>query len=388
MNKEILTRLAGEFGTPCYIFDTDEFERRAGKVREAFGEKTGLCFSIKANPFMLKKLPSVFSHIEVCSPGELTICEKTGADMKKVIFSGVNKTYEDVERAVCDGVGLFTAESKLHMEYINKCALSHNKTVPVILRVSNGSQFGMDEADVFDIIKSRSAYPGCDIIGLHYFTGTQKKKAKLIGKELDYLDELICRLKDEFSFETKHVEYGTGLATDYFSDPTDGIDMSLLEEVSVHIRNFSEKYNLTVEMGRFFAVSCGTYLTRVMDIKKTHDINYAICDGGIHHIKYDGQTMAMQVPFMTVLTDEKREAGFWSLCGSLCTTADVLVRKAELPQLELGDVIAFHRVGAYSVMEGISLLLSRKLPRVVLYSEKDGAVMVRDFYDTDILNTP
>jgi diaminopimelate decarboxylase len=123
MKKETLLSLANSLPTPAYVFDTDLFRQRAALVREAFGEKTGLCFSIKANPFLLAELPEIFDKIEVCSPGELTICEKTDADMAKVIFSGVNKTAPDVRRAMDDQVGTFTAESLMHVRLINEAAL-------------------------------------------------------------------------------------------------------------------------------------------------------------------------------------------------------------------------------------------------------------------------
>ena len=96
MTEMQLKTLAQQVQTPAYVFHLDEFRCRAERVKQAFGDKTGLCFSIKANPFLLAALPDVFDKIEVCSPGELTICEKTGADMGMVIFSGVNKTAADV----------------------------------------------------------------------------------------------------------------------------------------------------------------------------------------------------------------------------------------------------------------------------------------------------
>lgn len=127
MNKTILEEAARRFGTPCYVISGDDFARRANAVKEAFGENTGLCYSIKANPFLLKYLPDAFSYIEVCSPGELSICEELSVPMSKVIFSGVNKTERDVERAWNDGVGLFTAESLLHVRLINARAKERRK---------------------------------------------------------------------------------------------------------------------------------------------------------------------------------------------------------------------------------------------------------------------
>ena len=76
MDKLTLTQQALQIATPGYIFDLDLFRDRVKLVRRAFGEKVGLCFSIKANPFLLKYLPEEFDRIEVCSPGELSVCDE------------------------------------------------------------------------------------------------------------------------------------------------------------------------------------------------------------------------------------------------------------------------------------------------------------------------
>ncbi len=387
MEKEILKNAALTLGTPCYIFDTDVFAKRAAAVKNAFGDRVGLCYSIKANPFLLAALPEEFSYIEVCSPGELSICENVGAPLDKIIFSGVNKTEEDIARAYADGVAIFTAESRLHAELINDCAVKNGGRVKLILRLAHGSQFGMDKSDLLDIIDRREQFAGVEIIGLHYFTGTQKTKVRTIEKELALLDELCAELENEHGYKPSHIEYGTGLAVEYYKDFTESTDIALLEEASSVIRPFAEKYPLTVEMGRFFAAECGNYLTKVMDIKTTNDIKYVICDGGINHVNYYGQNMAMKVPPIEVL-DKNGEESDYCLCGSLCTTADILVRKATLPTLERGDIIAFSKCGAYSVAEGIAAFLSRDMPAVALFSEKDGLVSQRGHVATHPLNTP
>jgi len=390
MDKAMLTALAAQVHTPAYVFDTDLFRQRAEMVRKAFGPKTGLCFSIKANPFLLKNLPDVFDKIEVCSPGELTICEKTGADMRKVIFSGVNKTRADVERAMDDGAGVFTAESRLHMDLIHESAMARGLCVPVLLRLTAGSQFGMDEEDVMDLIRRRSEFAGVRIVGLHYFSGTQKRKAALIEKELDRAMAFIARVKDECGFALERLEYGTGLAVDYFADNADEMEGARLEAIAPKIRETAEKIELTIEMGRFFAAPCGFYFTRVMDVKTNEGVNYAIVDGGLNQLKYDGQIQGMQIPQLTHLKASEASGAPlpWTLCGSLCTTADVLARNAELTGLETGDVLVFHRTGAYSVMEGMAVFLSREMPEVHMQSEAEGLVKVREQILTDVFNTP
>lgn len=393
MNTDTLRKLSQQLATPSYVFDLDEFEKRADLVRKYFGDNVGLCFSIKANPFLLGRLPDTFDKIEVCSPGELTVCEKTGVDMSKIIFSGVNKTEKDVHRAADDEVGTFTAESILHVEMINNEGLSRNKVYPVLLRVTDvkgGSQFGMEETQVLDIIKKRDEYKGIEIVGIHYFTGTQKKKAKPIIRELDYISEFIDRVKAELNFTIERVEYGTGLAVDYFDDSADALEEERLASISDSIRALSDKAALTVEMGRFFAATCGYYLTKVIDVKTNYDINYAIVDGGLNQLKYDGQLQGMQIPKIIHLKNNSTSEGEkpWTLCGSLCTTADVLSRNAVFDSLSIGDILVFCRTGAYSVTEGMAVFLSREMPVVSVYSAESGLTVIREMLYSDVFNTP
>lgn len=386
--KDWMLRIA----TPSYVFNTDVFRDQVNLVKNAFGIHTGICFSIKANPFLLKYLPESFDKIEVCSPGELTICEKTGIDMGKVIFSGVNKTKADIERAMDDRVGLFTIESYLHLELINNSAIERGRVVPVLVRLTAGSQFGMDEKDVLYIIDHRQDYKGIVIVGLHYFSGTQKRKPAAIEKELDYLLCFVERVQQEYHFKLERLEYGTGLAVDYFIPDAQEQEKSRLDAVAGKIREVAEKISLTVEMGRFFAASCGFYFTKVMDVKTNADVNYAIVDGGLNQLKYDGQIQGMQIPEITHLKAERiassEASKKWTLCGSLCTTADILARNVEFADLAIGDVLVFGRTGAYSAMEGMSIFLSREMPEIYCYSRGDGLIKLREMVYTDQFNMP
>lgn len=384
-----LKNLAGQLETAAYVFDLDAFAHRAQQVREAFGPETGLCFSIKANPFLLCGLPAVFDKVEVCSPGELTICEKTGVDMKKVIFSGVNKGAEDVGRAMDDGVGVFTAESLRHVELIHDAAVQRGIQVPVLLRLTGGSQFGMDEEDVKAVIANREAYPGIRIQGLHYFTGTQKTKPAVIEKELRCLEDFVTQVEQTLSFSLTHVEYGAGLAVDYFNPAAEESELARLNAVAPSIRALAAKVNLTVEMGRFFAAPCGYYFTQVADVKINCGVRYAIVDGGLHQLKYDGQLYGMQIPMLLHVKSQESAGDLekWTLCGSLCTTADVLAKNVPLHNLEIGDILVFKRTGAYSAMEGMSIFLSRDMPVIATYSQAQGLIIRRQRILTDQFNT-
>lgn len=387
MNSEALQEIAASFATPAFIFDADEFGKRARNVKGAIGG-AALCYSIKANPFLLACLPEEIDRVEVCSPGELAICRRVGVDPSTVVYSGVNKGSGDIAEAIEYGAELLTAESLRQLGLINAAALAAGKRVRVALRLTSGNQFGMDSEALKRAAAERGSYEGVDIVAIHYYSGTQKKKLAAVEKELAELEELADTLEERFGLSGISLEYGPGLPADYFGDDSEGRDMAVLAEAGAMIAAVAARRSVTVEFGRFLASPCGTYLTAAADIKNNNGENFVICDGGINHLKYYGQTMAMQTPPITLLGDHGERTEDYTLCGSLCTTADILVRKVTLPALSVGDVLAFGRCGAYSVTEGIGLFLSRQLPRIVLHSERGGNRLLRDFYGTDILNSP
>ena len=144
-------------------------------------------------------------------------------------------------------------------------------------------------------------------------------------------------------------------------------------------------------MGRFFVSECGSYITKVMDTKNNADTNYVILDGGINHLAYLGQIMGMKIPVIDIISKSNNlPETEQTLCGSLCTTADVLVRKINLPKLETGDILAFKNCGAYSITEGMNLFLSRTMPKVILIeydvSNKVQVTVARDFLESSSLN--
>lgn len=389
-----INKLCTDICSPAYIFSEDDFDARATLVKNTFGENVDLCFSIKANPFLLNVMPKSFSKVEVCSPGELDVCKSLGVSPEMIIFSGVNKSEEEVRLALQYGVRNITAESRRHVEYINSCALEMNIKCDLLLRLSEESQFGIDGQELLEYIKNRDKYEGFKIVGIHYFTGTQKRRPSAIVKEIDKFMAYIDKVESETDYKIEKIEYGTGLAVDYFREDALQEEKSRIEEIAPKIQELAKKAELTVEMGRFFAAPCGYYFTEVMDTKVNNGVHYAILDGGIHQVKYDGQTQGMQIPEITHVKRNlsKDETGKgsnkWTLCGSLCTTADVIARSAEFIDLQCGDVLIFHRTGAYSMDEGISLLLSRDMPSVYILDKTNELRKVRSRVDTYKYHVP
>ena len=364
--------------TPSYIWDTDVLRAHVENMKNIVCDTAGLCYAMKANPFLITEFKDMVDKIEVCSPGELQICMKHKIPGSKIIFSGVNKTKEDVEAAFEYGVAVMTIESRKHFLLIREYCEKHKVQADVYLRLTSGSQFGMDAKEIEKNIAERENYQYIHICGIHFFSGTQKKKTDKHKQELDELDAFMLKQQKEYGLSNLTLEYGAGLAAPYFEGEDFDRPYKDLEELAEYIKQKNASYRPVLELGRFFAYSCGVYLTKVEEVKCNKGHSYVLVDGGIHQLNYYGQNMAMRIPKMELLSDnESGGTQECTICGSLCTVADVLVRKWSGPLPKEGDVFAFYNAGSYSVTEAPALFLSRKLPAVYRYGEENKIEVLR-----------
>ena len=402
-----LKEIAIKCGTPSYIFDTDELCARIDAMQQILGCGVTVCYAMKANPFLISVLDKKLDKFEVCSPGEFAICEKEGINREKIVLSGVNKEKKDILYTMKTGaVGIYTVESLNQLELINSCAVECGIKVKVLIRVTSGNQFGINERQVYEIADRKDELKGIIIEGIQCYSGTQKKKLSQIEAEVVWLQAIAHTCETEHGVKLNEIEYGPGLSVDYFvTDKCDAMntDFDELKEFAAMIKEMSEKFNVTLEMGRYIAATCGILISRIADMKMNDTTRYAIIDSGINHINYYGQAMAMKKPRCEFIPMEYTE-GFadgvdhevevysqgvqpYNICGSLCTVGDVIVKNLELKDAKIGDMIAFYNIGAYSVTEGIYLFLSRRMPAIVMYSKKTGYRIVRNPVDTFLINS-
>lgn len=382
LDKQELKHIATTYGTPCYVFDLEALKERVKQIRAITENRYQLCYSIKANPFLVPTMVGLVDKLEVCSPGELSICKSLHVPSNMIIYSGVNKEEKDVHEAIEYNCGVLTAESKKHVRLISEEAKNQNKTVSVLLRLSAGSQFGMSKEDLLEVLDAK--YSNIDIVGIHYFVGTQRKKIEKQIKELEMLKELFDEIKNEHHIALKRLEYGPGLSVSLFENEDDSDTLKPLKEIYEELCSFS--HEVTIEMGRFFATYCGSYISKVVDLKSSKGVNYCLIDGGINHINYYGSMMGMNIPVTQHITEKEVDEKDWCVCGSLCSTNDILIRKYE-KGLNEGDLIVFENIGAYSVTEGIYLFLSRTLPCIILRNKAYDYVVARPFQESSLLNT-
>ncbi len=380
------TAVFNSVATPCYLFDIDALRDHTQALRRRFGQKSHICYAMKANPFIVSALADIVDTFEVCSPGEFRICEAQKIDPKQILVSGVYKNAKDLERYVSVyGSDLtYSVESLSQWEMLSHLAMRYHCSLKVYLRLSSKNQFGMDQQDIEWIVKHRHESVYLSIEGLHYFSGTQKTASGKYMKEFLKLKTLMVLLNDEYGLKDLRLEYGPGLPVDYYNREVEGAH-ELVESLSEAIDASGFTGMITLEMGRYISAYCGYYVTAVVDTKKVNAENYAIVDGGIHQVTYYGQTLGLKQPLHFVMNSGS-ELRSWTVFGALCTINDILLRQVELPDLVLGSRLVFERAGSYSVTEGIALFLSRDLPVVYSYQSGQGLRCLRDVIETDQLN--
>ncbi|MCI6798998.1 MAG: alanine racemase [Spirochaetia bacterium] len=378
-----LKNIFGNYTTPFYVFDFDKVNERVEEILEKLPDNTKLCYAIKANPFLLHTLRYNKKVLfEVCSEGELQICKKLNLDPEQIVFSGVMKNKKMLIDAVDYGVKVITIESLAHLTDLI-AILPQEKVQNIIIRISSGNQFGMEVADFYKAYEQIKDNSNIQIDGIQYFSGTQKKKSKII-EEVNYLEQLIDEVLKNTNLKDLYIEYGPGLSFDYFNKDSSRNYSDLLE-LSAEISKSKHKY--VIEMGRYIASPCGEYYSRICDKKNNNGINYLIIDGGINHINYYGQLMGMKIPPFELLANSLVDDNYddYCVCGSLCTVADVITKKVTLPRCEIGDYFRFYNIGAYSISEGIYLFLSHDLPMVIAKNKNEYTIL-RNFQSTYTIN--
>ncbi len=390
MEKSLEKKLISEVSTPFYVFDINVLRDRIDYLNSMMPENVHLCYAMKANPFVVKEIDEIIEKYEICSYGEWNIAKKMGVSDSKMVISGVYKdeiSMEDILNNYKNGE-VFTIESLNQIELLNKLTKEKKKVINIILRLTSGNQFGMCEEEIIEILENRAKYEYLNIMGIQYFSGTQKKLSKRIIKELEYVDEFVLNLKNNLGFVVEELEFGPGFPVVYFETEQDFDEQTYLMEIADKIKNMKYQGHITMELGRSIVASCGSYYTKVVDNKTNKEGNFAVLDGGMNHLVYYGQMMAMKKPMLDILP--KREDKIlenWNLVGSLCTINDLIVKQLPVSNLEIGDIFVFKNTGAYSMTEGISLFLSRDLPKVVFVQGGEMKI-VRENINTYKFNMP
>ncbi len=405
-----LVDLAAEFGTPAYVFDEETVRGQCQAFLEAFRSrypKTAVAYAAKA--YLGRALAAIVAEegmdLDVVSGGELAIARSVGFPPERIHFHGNNKSQEELTEALDYGIARVIVDNFHEIHLLNGIAEAAGVTQRVLLRLSPGidphthaytttgttdNKFGVPlQTQGAAAVRQLMAAPALDLVGLHVHLGSPIFEREPFAKAVDVVFEFAAQMKGDHGFEMQEFSPGGGFAVDYTLDQHAPSPDDYAETIVPALKAACEKHDLPephifIEPGRSIVARAGVALYTVGSSKDVRRVSpqgdpsgrrYVSVDGGmgdnIRPPMYDSDYAGIVA---NRPLDERTETV--TVAGKYCESGDLLLRDAELPPLEPGDILALPASGGYNLPMASNYNASLR-PPVVLVRDGEAKLMRR-----------
>lgn len=362
-----LVGLAGEYGTPLYVYSAGQIRERFQMFQQAFaGEPHTICYSVKANSSLaiLRLLSRMGAGFDIVSGGELERVRKASkAALKRVVFSGVGKQEWEIDAALQAGILIFNVESEAELHLLAaraealkvraRFALRVNpdvfaETHPYISTGLREHKFGIDIKAARRIYRSASRYQWLDAAGVSVHIGSQIRDVAPFAAALERVAALIGELRSD-GLDIRYVDAGGGLGIEY----KDGV-FDAAGEVARYagaLRGAARlmKTHMLLEPGRFIVAQAGGLLTRVLYVKQNGAKTFVVTDAGMNDLIRPSLYQAHH----EVLPVQQARSGASSklvdVVGPVCESGDFFARDRSFTSVKSGDLVLLLDAGAYGM---------------------------------------
>jgi len=355
-----LTQIAENFGSPCYVYSKSALSQAFERFSAGFKDANHLvCFAVKSNPSLaiLNLFAKLGAGFDIVSGGELARVIAAGGDPKKVVFSGVGKTADEMRAALEAGIFCFNVESASELIRLNNVATYMGKIAPVSLRVNpnvdakthpyistglKNNKFGVAYEDALDIYLQASEMSNIAIHGVDCHIGSQITELSPFLDAFDRVLALVDALAEN-NIQIQHIDLGGGIGICY-SDETPPEFTAYAKAMREKLGNRDVK--LVFEPGRALVGNAGVLLTKVEYLKQTETKNFAIVDAAMN----DLMRPALYDAYHDIKAVKPRtEASvIYEIVGPVCESGDFLGHDRALA-LQEGDLLAIMSAGAYGM---------------------------------------
>jgi diaminopimelate decarboxylase len=397
--------LAREFGTPLYVFDDQTLRHQCRRFQSEFRSRhpdTVVAYAAKA--YLGRALAAILADeamaLDVVSGGELAIAASVNFPPEAIYFHGNNKSEAELRQALDYGVGRVVVDNFHEMQLLNSLAQGAGRRQPVLLRLSPGvdphthahtttgtldSKFGIPLPTGQGEAAVRSAaggeMPGLQIVGLHVHLGSPIFDLKPYRQAVQAVLAFAADMGREHGFKLEEFSPGGGFAVQYTEDRAAPTVAEYAEAISAALTDACREHGLPlprliVEPGRAIVARAAVALYSVGSSKDVPGVRrFVSVDGGIaDNIRpplYGAQYSALVA---NKALDTRRETV--TIAGKYCESGDVLMRDAELPPLDAGDVLAVATAGAYALPLASNYNASLR-PAVVLVDGGEATLIRR-----------
>ena len=352
-----IEEIAKNIKTPFYIYSEDSIKQNIKGYMSQASQKTLFCYSVKANSnlSLLKLIASQGMGFDVVSKGELHRAIKAGASTKKIVYSGVGKTKEEIAYALNNKILCFNVESEEELVAINsqaslmklKADISIRinpdvkvKTHPYIATGMRENKFGIAFEDAFEIYKKAKTLDSINIVGIDFHIGSQIMSIEPYLDSISSVKKLIQKL-DSIDIKLSHIDVGGGLGISYKGEKL--VDKS--EYVKTIINSLSDlDLNIIFEPGRSIVGDCGILVSQVQYVKESSTKNFLIIDASMSEL----MRPPLYGAYHEITTTRKGEMPnkVYDVVGPVCESSDFIGKERKL-NCKSGDLVVIEDVGAY-----------------------------------------
>ena len=349
-----LKDIAKKYGTPTYVYSKATLKRHAKAYIDSFESMSGLvCFSVKAlsNISILKTLRISGCGFDIVSGGELHRAILAGADPKKIIFSGVGKSKDEMVAGIKHNILSFNIESEAELDRLTSVATEMNKVAPVAIRFNpnvdagaheftktgrKSDKFGVSTKTAKELIKKCTESKSINLVGLTCHIGSQIMELKGFEDAAKQALELMIAL-DELEINLDFIDMGGGLGVSYVGEETFQ-PSELIRCYETIFAGRNEK--LILEPGRSISANAGIMLTKVEYEKDGFRITDAAMNDLLRPALYNAHHDVWP------LVESNKQTPEVNLVGPICETGDFLAKNINISASQ-DDLLAVKTVGAY-----------------------------------------
>ncbi len=357
-----LRALADAVGTPTYVYSKAALLQTYTAYDRALGDLPHLIgYSLKANSTLgvIAALAQAGAGADIVSGGELFRAVRAGVPPRRIIFSGVGKTRDEMRDALKADILMFNVESLSEVRALDEVARALGARAPVALRVNpdvdpqthpyiatglKTSKFGIPIAQALTAYEEAARLPGLEVVGVDMHIGSQLTKSAPVADAVARLVVLVRALRER-GIRIRLLDIGGGLGIQY-GDETPPPPGDYARAVAPLVRELD--VTLILEPGRSIVGNAGVLLTRVLYRKETADKRFVVVDAAMN----DLIRPALYGAYHDIRhVDEGRTRGALEtvdVVGPICESGDFLAKDRELPRPEEGDLLAVMSAGAYA----------------------------------------
>ena len=369
-------KLVKKFNTPLYCYSYLKLKNNIINFKNHFSNINPLiCFSVKSNSNVkiIKEIKNLDCGADVVSKGEMMKALKAGVNPKKIVFSGVGKTYSELEYAINKNILSINVESKSELLIIEKIGKIKNKKVNIGIRLNpntnaktlkqistgrEGDKFGVAEKEFLKLVQYSKLSKFLQLKCLSVHIGSQILSHKPYEKMLKVIDKLIKKSNHLFEF----IDLGGGMGISYEKN-NKKLNFKIYNSL---INKFLKKNNCKIifEPGISIIGNAGILISKIIYIKKNKNKNFVILDAAMNDLMRPA-LYGTNHRIIPSIKNKKNINKIFEFVGPICESTDRFLTTNKFQNLKEGDVLLICDVGAYGLSLGSNYNV-RPLPAEIL----------------------